>query len=84
MRLAERYPEVAAACSYFKFAGRRQRKTPVADAKTLVQISLLLPGEQAAKVQFEAVQHKCPQPKITLLESMRLRNAAFARCCARR
>ena len=32
LRLAERYPEVAAACSYFKFAGRRQRETPVADA----------------------------------------------------
>ena len=45
LRLAERYPEVAAACSYFKFAGRRQRETPVADAKTLVQIILLLPGE---------------------------------------
>ena len=42
--LAERHPEVAADCRYFKFAGRRQRQTPVADAKTLVHIILLLPG----------------------------------------
>ncbi len=53
-RLAECHPEVAAGCRYFKFAGRRQRETPVADAKTLVQIILLLPGEQAAKVRTEA------------------------------
>ena len=83
-RLDEHSPEVVASCYHFQFAGQGQRKTPVADAKTLVQISLLLPGEQAAKVEFDAAQHRCPQHKITLLESICLRNAAFARCCARR
>ena len=44
-RLAEHYPEVVASCYHFQFAGQGQRKTPVADAKTLVQIILLLLGE---------------------------------------
>ena len=47
-RLCEHYPEVAANCRYLKFAGAGQRETPVADAKTLVQIILLLPGELPA------------------------------------
>ena len=38
-------PEVVASCYHFQFAGQGQRKTPVADAKTLVQIILLLLGE---------------------------------------
>ncbi len=53
-RLSERYPEVLTNCENFKFSGKGQRETPVADAKTLVQIILLLPGEQAAKVRMEA------------------------------
>jgi len=53
-RLAERYPEVTTTCSNFKFAGQGQRETPVANAKTLVQIILLLPGEVAAKVRTQA------------------------------
>ena len=53
-RLADRYPEVATTCDYFQFAVQGQRKTPVANAKTLVQIILLLPGEQAARMRTEA------------------------------
>ena len=53
LRLAERYPEVAPTWSYFKFDGAGQRGKPVADAKTLVQVILLVPGEQAAKVRTE-------------------------------
>jgi len=41
-RLAERYPEVTTKCGNFKFAGQGARETPVASAKTLVQIILLL------------------------------------------
>ena len=46
-------PEVVALCYHFQFSGQGQRETPVANAKTLVQIILLLPGEQAAKVRTE-------------------------------
>ena len=53
-RLAERYPEVVATCYHFQFSGQGQRETPVANAKTLVQIIFLLPGEVAAKVRTEA------------------------------
>ena len=53
-RLAERYPEVGALCDHFQLSGQGQRETPVANAKTLVQIILLLPGEQAAKIRTEA------------------------------
>ncbi len=50
-RLTGRFPEVVASCYHFQFAGQGQRETPVANAKTLVEIILVLPGEQAAKVR---------------------------------
>jgi hypothetical protein len=47
-RICERFPEVATKVSYFKFGGRGQRDTPVADAKGLWSIICLLPGRASA------------------------------------
>lgn len=44
-----RFPEVLTGCENFQFPGKRQRPTPVTDAKGLVLIMNLLPGERAAK-----------------------------------
>jgi len=56
-RLVERYPEVVPKCHNFKFPGRGQRNTPVANRENILYIIGLLPGaigqsyrEQAAKV----------------------------------
>ncbi len=53
-RLRDRYPEVMAQCHNLKFSGAGQRETLVANAKVAVQIVLVVPGEQAAKVRMEA------------------------------
>ena len=44
-----RFPEVLTRCENYKFPGRRQRETPITDAKGLVLIMNLLLGERAAK-----------------------------------
>ena len=44
-----RFPEVLTRCENYKFPGRRQRETPITDAKGLVLIMNLLSGERAAK-----------------------------------
>ena len=56
-RLVERHPEVVTFCHNFKFPGKGQRQTPVADRAGILQIIGLLPGavgrsyrEAAAKV----------------------------------
>ena len=56
-RLTEQFPEVVAKCHYFKFSGRGQRETPVANRENILYIIGLLPGavgrayrEDAAKV----------------------------------
>ncbi len=56
-RLQERYPEVVTLCDNFKFPGKGQRNTPVADRPGILQIIGLLPGsvgrsyrESAAKI----------------------------------
>jgi hypothetical protein len=48
-RLFESYPEVSTNCRNFKFPGRGQRDTPVADARGIAEIIMVLPG-RAAKV----------------------------------
>ena len=47
--LRKAFPEVLRLTEDFKFPGRGQRDTPVTDAKGLVLIMNLLPGERAAK-----------------------------------
>ena len=44
------HPEVIANSSDFKFRGRGQRDTPVTDVRGIVEIIMLLPGQQAARL----------------------------------
>ena len=53
-RLKTRYPEVLFGCQNFKFAGPGQRETPVADARGITEIIMVLPGKTAAKYRKSA------------------------------
>ena len=53
-RVSEAFPEVLTNCSNFKFSGRGQRESPVADARTTVEIIMVLPGWAAARVRKAA------------------------------
>ena len=53
-RVSEAFPEVLTNCSNFKFSGRGQRETPVAEARTIVEIIMVLPGRAAAQVRRAA------------------------------
>ena len=53
-RLCEAYPEVGKKVPHFKFPGRGQRETPIANLATMVEIIMLLPGSTAAAVRVEA------------------------------
>ena len=53
-RVSDAFPDVLTDCSYFKFSGRGQRETPVADARTVVEIIMVLPGRAAARVRKAA------------------------------
>ena len=55
-RVSEAFPEVLTRCSNFKFSGRGQRETPVADARAIVDIIMVLPGRAAAQVRNEAAK----------------------------
>ena len=55
-RLTCSYPEIEANCSHFQFAGERQKTTPVTSAKGIVEIIMLLPGNQAARVRRQAAE----------------------------
>lgn len=55
-RLAATHPEVLAKCENFKFPGRGQRETPVADLQAFLEILVVLPGRLAARVREEAVR----------------------------
>lgn len=55
-RLNEAYPEVRSKWANFKFPGRGQRNTPVADLPTVIEIIFLLPGRAAARVRSEAAK----------------------------
>ena len=54
--IKERHPEVTQNLGDFKFAGRGQRITPVANARGIVEITMLLPGHQAARVRRQAAE----------------------------
>ena len=53
-RLCDRYPEVEKKIRHFKFQGRGQRGTPVANLASMVEIIMLLPGSTAAAARVEA------------------------------
>ena len=58
-RLSDQYPEVGTNCSLYKFKGRRQRDTPVTSVKGIVEIIMLFPGRQAARVRRLAAELLC-------------------------
>ena len=45
--------------SHLKFKGRGQRDTCVTDAKGIVEVIMLLPGQQAARVRRQAAELLC-------------------------
>ena len=53
-RLKESYPEVGLDWSNFRFAGRGQRDTPVADARGIVEVIMILTGRAAGQVRKAA------------------------------
>ena len=53
-RLLTIHPELSTACSNFKFSGRGQRETPVAEVRTIVEVVMVLPGRAAAGVRKQA------------------------------
>ena len=59
-RLKEEYPDVVMNCSEARFPDARghrgQKDTPVADAKGIAEIIMLLPGQQAARVRRQAAE----------------------------
>ncbi len=57
--LTARYPEVHSVGVNFRFRGRGQRDTPVASVRGIVEIIMLLPGEQAARVRRQAAELLC-------------------------
>ena len=50
--IEERHPEVTSTMRNFKFSGQGQRLTPIIDARGLVMIMNLLPGQQAAQFRL--------------------------------
>lgn len=55
-RLVSQYPEIIPFCHNFKFAGKGQRNTPVADREGILQILGLLPGLAGKKYRREAAR----------------------------
>ena len=58
-RIKNTHPEVSTNCRNFRFPGRGQRDTPVADARGVVEIVMLLPGRHAARVRRQAAELLC-------------------------
>ena len=52
--LLQNHPEVGSEISNFEFSGRGQRETHVTDARTIVEIVMLVPGKAAAAVRKQA------------------------------
>ena len=55
----ERHPEVTQILGDFKFRGRGQKNTPVIGIRGAVELILLLPGQQAARVRRQAAELLC-------------------------
>ena len=53
-RLKDNFPEVSTPCANFKFSGRGQVATPVADVRSIAEIIMVLPGRAAAGVRKQA------------------------------
>ena len=57
--LTARYPDVHCIGVNFRFPGRGQRGTPVANVRGIVEIIMMLPGQQTAHVRRQAVELLC-------------------------
>ena len=55
----ERHPEVTRILGDFKFRGQGQKKTPVADLRSAVELTFLLPGRHAARIRRQAAELLC-------------------------
>lgn len=55
-RLKKQYPEALTKCESYKFPGRGQLPTPVANKQTFLEILSLLPGETAKKFREESAK----------------------------
>ena len=58
-RIKEGYPEVSPNWRDFRFPGRGQRDTPVANVRGIVEVIMLLPGHTAAGVRRLASELLC-------------------------
>ena len=58
-RVKESHPEVYPNWINFRFPGRGQRETPIADVRGIVEIVMLLPGRQAARIRRQAAELLC-------------------------
>ena len=66
-RICQQYPELGLACSRFKFPGRGQRDTPVADVRIIAVMVAVLPGKSAAKFREELLE--CPDAADEFLDA---------------
>ena len=57
--LTARYPDVHSLGVNFRFPGRGQRGTPVANVRGIVEVVMLLPGRMAARVRRQASELLC-------------------------
>ena len=57
--LISKYPEVDGNIVHFKFKGRGQRETPITDARGIIEVIMLLPGQQASRVRCQAAALLC-------------------------
>jgi hypothetical protein len=55
-RLSERHPEVVTDVTTFKFEGKGQKETPVADKQTIIEIISLLPGKVGGETRRAAIE----------------------------
>ena len=55
----KRHPEVTEIFGDFKFRGRGQKNTAVAELRGAVELTFLLPGRQAAQVRRQAAELLC-------------------------
>ena len=58
-RVKESHPEVYPNWINFRFPGRGQRETPIADVRGIVEIVMLLPGRHAARIRRQAAELLC-------------------------
>ena len=57
--MKKRHPEVTEFFGDFKFRGQGQKKTPVADLRSAVELTFLLPGRHAARIRRQAAELLC-------------------------